>query len=152
MLKIPWATLCTSAFCFGLMTLSANAQVVNLSQTAGFTFVCDGQPKQTTFAVARGFNANSNIGVTAGQINLYQQQGGLQYVILNISGNPNGSLATLAGGGSPTDHGNNNTTPFLTNYVVRTDAAGTVRFDIAGSCLGGAGTIAGFATVYFTNP
>src|SRR5215469_12478622 len=117
MLKSPLTTLCTLALCFGFGAPSAKSQVLPSTRTAGFTFVCDGQPKQTTVAFA-GFTPNTTQTTAAARINLFQQQGGLQYVILGVSGTPNGNLAILAGGGSPIDHGNNNSDgPFYSTGI-----------------------------------
>ena len=148
MRKGLWTTLAASALCFGLMALPASA---GQSRTTSFTFTCDGQFKQTTVPFT-GFTPNQANNVLGGRINMFQQQGGLQFVILGVSGTPNANIAILGGGGSPTDHGNNNTDTNFTNVSlpVTSDGAGVIRVDILGSCLGGAGARAGFATVYFT--
>src|SRR5262245_39391103 len=103
------------------------------SRTAGFTFVCDGQPKQTTVAFT-GFTANQTTFTLCGRIHLYQQQGRLQYVVLSLSGTQNANIAIVAGGGSPTDHRNNKNDTNFTNVTLPANAhgAGIVHVDIIG--------------------
>jgi len=146
MRKSLCTTLCVSALCFGLLVQAANA--TRNVRTTGFTFVCDGLSKQTTVAFG-GFPANQIIQVGPGQINLFQHQGGLQYVILGVPQTVI-TLAVLAGGGDPTDHGSNNSIPISgLSFGVVVDPNGIVRFTILGSCVGGAGQISGLATFYF---
>src|SRR3989442_15083342 len=69
-----------SALCTGLAAIPANAGII--SRTANFLFPCDGA-NQVVNINAFGFPANSTQGILGGMVILFENRGGLQYVLLN---------------------------------------------------------------------
>jgi hypothetical protein len=129
-----------SAFCFGLAATTANAAE---TRNLNFLFACDGTNKTINFnATALGVSVNRFI--QSAEVSLFENRGGLQYVILRALGDPNKQLLTL---GFADNRANN---LFISSLVqVATNAAGNVPFTIDGACNGGTGQIQGNVTITF---
>ena len=131
-----------SAFCFGLAATAANAAD---TRNANFLFTCDGTNKTITFTAATLGNSTTRF-IQSAEVSLFENRGGLQYVILRALGDPNKQLLTL---GFADNRANN---LFISSLVpVATNAAGNVNFTIDGACNGGFGQVQGNVTITFFN-
>lgn len=80
-----------SALCFGLAATAANASE---SRSSTFLFTCDGTNKTTNFTVS-GLGNNTTRFVQSAEVALFENRGGLQYVIVRLNGDPNKQLVTM---------------------------------------------------------
>jgi hypothetical protein len=141
MLRHLRTVLSISAFCVGLAATAANAAE---TRNGNFLFTCDGTNKTTTFT-ATGLGASVNRFIFGAEITLFENRGGLQYVILRAQGDPTKQLLSL---GAADDSRSRDYTTFFT---VTTNAAGSVIFTIDGACNGGFGQVQGnFSILFFT--
>jgi hypothetical protein len=138
MLRHLRTVLGVSAFCFGLAATAANASE---SRNTNFLFTCDGTNKTINFTSGLGNNVTRLI--QGAEISLFENRGGLQYVILRAGSDPNKQLLTLGG----VDNSRSN--QFTGFLQVLTSATGTVTFSIDGACNGGFGQVQGNVTVWF---
>jgi hypothetical protein len=128
-----------SSFLLCLAVMPANA---GSSRSANFLFTCDGTNK-TIFLNLGGFPANTAQFILGGEVTLFENRGGLQYVILRGQGDPQKQVLSL----SRTDDTGRIALP--TFYQVAANAAGVVTVTIDGTCNGGFGQVQGNVTVYF---
>ena len=128
-----------SALGLGLAMMPANA---GSSRATNFLFTYDGTNKTISLNLS-GFPAGSTQFILGGEVTLFENNGGLQYVILRGEGNPLKQVLSLG----KTD----NTARFAlpTFYPVTANLAGNVVVTIDGACNGGAGQIQGNMTIYF---
>jgi len=131
-----WGIVCGSIFGIAL-TVTANASE---SRTTAFVLPCDGQAKQINFT-ATGLGAAATRFIQSAEISLFQNQGGLQFILLNANLNPNAVIAQM---GLTDNHVSNQFTGF---YSVPNNL-GVIPFTITGLCSGG-GQIQGFVTIGF---
>jgi hypothetical protein len=128
-----------SAFCCGLAASSANASE---SRNTNFLFACDGTNKTLTFTFGALGNSVTRF-IQGSEISLFENRGGLQYVLLRAQSDPNKQLLTLGG------RDNSRSDQYQGFIQVTTSATGTVIFTIDGACNGGTGQIQGNVTVWF---
>jgi hypothetical protein len=126
-------------FCFGFAVTSAQALE---SRNSNFLFPCDGTNKTVNFN-AGTLGATVNRFVVGVEISLFENRGGLQYVILRAQGDPTKQLATL---GFVDNRASNIFTSFM---ALATNAAGNIPFTIDGACNGGFGQVQGNVTIWF---
>jgi hypothetical protein len=126
-------------FGLGLATMPADA---GSSRSANFLFACDGTNKTANLSLS-GFPANTAQFILGGEVTLFENTGGLQYVILRGEGNPQKQVLSL----SKTD--NTGRIGLPTFYQVAANAAGNVAVTVDGACNGGTGQIQGNVTIYF---
>jgi hypothetical protein len=81
-----------SSLCFALVAAPANASVS--SRAANFLFPCDGTNRTVTFTFG-GFAAGSTQNILGGELSIFENRGGLQYVIMRVQGDPAMQLATV---------------------------------------------------------
>jgi hypothetical protein len=129
-----------SAFCFGLAATAANAAE---TRNTNFLFTCDGTNKTITVTLANLGNSTTRF-VQAAELILFENRGGLQYVILRAQGDPNKQLAIL---GSADSRAYNVYISSL--FPVTTSATGTTTVTIDGACNGGFGQVQGNVTIFF---
>jgi hypothetical protein len=127
-----------SAFC-GLAVSSANASE---SRNTNFLFTCDGTNKTISFTASNLGNSVTRF-IQGSEISLFENRGGLQYVILRAQGNPTKQLLTLGG------RDNSRSDQYEGFIPVTTSATGTLTFTIDGACNGGFGQVQGNVTVWF---
>ena len=131
-----------SAFCFGLAATTANTAE---SRNGNFLFTCDGTNKTTTFT-ATGLGVSIARFIQGAEVTLFENRGGLQYVILRAQADPNKQLLSL---GAADNSRSRDYTSSL--FQVNTNAAGSVTFTIDGACNGGFGQVQGnFSILFFT--
>jgi hypothetical protein len=82
-----------SALCFGLAATAANASE---TRSSTFLFTCDGTNKTTSFTVS-GLGNNTTRFVQSAEVALFENRGGLQYVIVRLNADANKQLVTIAG-------------------------------------------------------
>jgi hypothetical protein len=142
MLRHLRTVLGVSAFCFGLAATSATAAE---SRVGNFLFTCDGSNKTINFTAA---NLGNNVTrfVQGADISLFENRGGLQYIILKAQNDPTKTLLTL--GFSDNSRSRDYT---FSVFPVTTSATGTVTFTIDGACNGGFGQIQGNLVLVFVN-
>jgi hypothetical protein len=143
-----------SALGLGLAVSSADAGIT--SRVTNFLFTCDGTNK-TINITATGFAANSTQGVLGAEITLFENRGGLQYVLLRAQGDPQKQVTSLGKDdsrsqvvfsgqgfvGFPPAFAASATIPATAN------AAGNIPFTIDGACNGGFGQVQGNVTIWF---
>jgi hypothetical protein len=126
---------------FAMMPANAGS-----SRVTNFLFTCDGTNK-TINITASGFPANSNQFILAGEVTLFENRGGLQYIILRAEGNPQKQIVSLAftenAARGPVGSGNGIFFPVTAN------AAGNIPLTLDGTCNGGFGQIQGNVAIYF---
>jgi hypothetical protein len=128
-----------SAFCLGLAAIAASASE---TRNSNFAFTCDGTNKTVSFT-ASGLGNNTNRFIQSAEVALFENRGGLQYVIVRAQGDPNKQLVTLAGSD------NSRSNQFTGFYQLTTSATGTVTFTVDGACNGGFGQVQGLVTIGF---
>jgi hypothetical protein len=133
-----------SALGFGLAMMPANAAT---SRVNNFLFACDGTNK-TINITASGFPPNSNQFILGGEVTLFENRGGLQYVILRAEGDPQKQIVSLAldenAARGPASGGG------VVFFQVTANAAGNIRITLDGACNGGFGQIQGIVAIYFS--
>jgi hypothetical protein len=129
-----------SALCVGLAATTANAAE---TRNGNFLFTCDGTNKTTTFTFS-GLGISVNRFIQGAEVTLFENRGGLQYVILRAQGLPEKQLLSL---GSADNSRSRDYTASL--FVTPTSPAGTVTFTIDGACNGGFGQVQGNVSVIF---
>jgi len=143
-----------AAFGLGLAVSSADAGIT--SRVTNFLFTCDGTNK-TINLNATGFAANSTQGVLGAEITLFENRGGLQYILLRAQGDPQKQITSL---GKDDTRGQvvfsglgvvgfPPTTTVSASIPATANAAGTIPFTIDGACNGGFGQVQGNVTVWF---
>jgi hypothetical protein len=151
MLRNARAVLGLATVCSALAVMPANAVSTRISN---FLFPCNGQNQATSFTFG-SLPANANLLIVAAELVLFENRGGLQYVLLSVNGDRTKQLANMglpasagqAGGG---DHVFNQSPYGLASAT--TDGAGQVRIQVDGACNGGFGNLQGTATVWFIGP
>jgi hypothetical protein len=130
-----------AALCFGLAALSAAA--ATSSRIGSFVLACDGSNKTVTLN-ATGFPAGIPVLVIGGEVALFENRGGLQYVMLRIAADPQKQLVTLSSA-------DNRVQTMLGDYAfnMTSNPAGNIPFSIDGACNGGYGQIQGLVTIWF---
>jgi hypothetical protein len=131
--------LCCSALCFGFAATSAHAAE---SRVANFLFPCTGANQAVTFNVS-GLGSSVNRFIQGAEIALFENNGGLQYVVFSAQGDPNKVLLAM----SAKDNRASNQYNFST-FVVQTSPIGTVQMNINGACNTGFGQVQGTAIVF----
>ena|SRR2546423_5277436 len=127
-----------SAF-VGLAATAANAAE---SRNTNFLFTCDGTNKTINFVTTGGLGNSVTRLIQGAEISLFENRGGLQYVILRAQGDPNKQLLTLGG----VDNSRSNQ---FTGFIpFTTSATGTLTLTIDGACNGGFGQVQGNVTVW----
>jgi hypothetical protein len=124
------------------------------SRLSNFLFPCNGQIQTTSFNFG-ALPPNTDLLIVATELVLFENQGGLQFVLLSVNGDRTRQLATMglpatarqAGGG---DHVFNQSPYGLASAT--TDGTGQVRIQVDGACNGGFGNLQGTATVWFSGP
>ena len=124
------------------------------SRVSNFLFPCNGQAQTTSFNFT-ALPPNADLLIVATELVLFENQGGLQFVLLSVNGDTSKQLANMglpasarkSGGGghifNASEHGLASAT---------TDGTGQVRIQVAGACSGGFGNLQGTATVWFSGP
>jgi hypothetical protein len=144
-----------------LASLVAPPATAATSRISNFLFACDGTNKTFAFTAGAGgannpaLPANTALSIVSAEVVLFENQGGLQYVLLAAQGDRTKQLANLglppsarqSGGG---DHAFNTSTYDLAS--VTTNAAGQVVIQVDGACNPGFGNLQGTFTVWFTGP
>jgi len=130
--------LCVSALSFGLAATAANASE---TRNTNFLFACDGTNKTITFSATGLGNAASRF-IQGAEISLFENHGGLQYIILRAQGNANFQLLTMS-------TADNRVFRDFTGFFSVPNVGGTIQFTIDGVCNSGAGQIQGVVTVAF---
>jgi hypothetical protein len=151
MLRKGCAVLGLATVCSALAVMPANAVSTRI---ANFLFQCNGQSQTTSFNFG-ALPPNTNLLIVATELVLFENQGGLQFVLLSVNGDRTRQLATMglpatarqAGGG---DHVFNQSPYGLASAT--TNATGQVRIQVDGACNGGFGNLQGTATVWFVGP
>jgi hypothetical protein len=123
----------------GLATMPADA---GSSRSTNFLFTCDGSNKTINVNVG-GFPAASNQFPLGAEVTLFENNGGLQYILLRAEGDPNKQILSLG----KTESAVRFAMPSF--YTTTASAAGVVRFTIDGACNGGFGQVQGNVTIYF---
>jgi hypothetical protein len=131
--------LCCSTLCFGLAATSAHASE---SRVSNFLFPCTGGNQAVTYTVSGLGNSVTRL-IQGAEISLFENNGGLQYIVFGAQGDPNKVLLTLS---FKDNHASNQFTGFL---QVTTSATGTVQMTINGASNPGFGQIQGTAIVFF---
>ena len=143
-----------AALGFAFAVVPGNA--ISVSRETTFLFTCDGTNK-TININATGFPIGSTQLVAAAEITLFENRGGLQYIILRAQGDPNKQLLSL---GSADTRAQIVYSGFVfippgtnTNALISTtaNAAGNVPLTIDGACNGGFGQVQGTVTVWFAS-
>jgi len=145
------AILGVAAVGLGLAVTPANAVQ---SRISNFLFACDGTNKTVVFT-ASTLPASTNLLVVATELVLFENQGGLQYVLVAPNGDRTKQLANAglppsarqSGGG---DHIYNQS-PYG-QASVTSNAAGQVSIQVDGACNPGFGNLQGTVTVWFVGP
>ena len=127
-----------SAVCLALATTPANA---GSSRVTNFQFPCDGSNKQVNLSLP-GFAPGSQF-ILGGEIILYENNGGLQYVVLIGEANLQKTIVSLG------KADNSARIALPTFFQVTADGSGNVIITVAGACNAGAGQVQGRATIYF---
>ena len=131
-----------SALCVGLAATTANAAE---TRNGNFLFTCDGTNKTTTFT-ASGLGNSVNRFIQGAEVTLFENRGGLQYIILRAQADPNKQLLSLGSADNSRSRDYN-----FSTFVVLTSATGTVTFTIDGACNGGFGQVQGnFSIIFFS--
>ena len=132
-----------SALCLGFAAGSAQAAE---SRTSNFLFACDGTNKHLTITVT-GLGASTTRFIQSASIVLFQNNGGLQYILLAADGNPNKILLNMGLGQT-----NAQQVYISSLFATTTNAAGEATFTIDGACTpGGANQIQGNVLItYFS--
>ena len=135
--------LCTllgmSALCVTFAMGSAEARE---SRTANFSFTCDGLNQHVLLTVG-GLGASTTRFIEGAAIALFQNSGGLQYIVFTAN-DANKVLLNMGIGL------NNQITQYTASLIpVTTTAAGQFTFTIDGACNPGTGQIQGNAIVWF---
>ena len=128
-----------SAMCLALAATSAEA---GSSRAANFAFACDGTNKAVTLSLG-GFPASSAQFFLGGEIVLFENNGGLQYVTLVGDADTNKSILSLG------KADNSARIALPTFFPTTANASGVVTASIAGACNPGFGQVQGHATIYF---
>jgi hypothetical protein len=144
-----------SAFCGALAVMPANAATT--SRVTNFLIQCDGTNKTVTLNFP-GFLPNINQFVVGAEITLFENRGGLQFLLLKANGDAQRQILSIGIGENraqvifPTQLG-----PYpgfggalLFGSIIATgNAQGIVPFTIDGACSGGFGQVQGNVTVWF---
>jgi hypothetical protein len=80
--------------------------------------------------------------IQGAEISLFENRGGLQYIILRAQGNPNVQLLTMG-------LADNRVFRDFTGFFSVPNVGGTIQFTIDGACNGGTGQIQGIVTIAF---
>jgi len=135
--RIP-AILGISALCLGIAMVPAKAAE---SRTSNFSFTCDGTNQHLTLT-ASGLGNSTTRFIQGSAIALFQNSGGLQYILLTA----NDVQKLLLNMGI----GKNSASEQYQGFIpVTTSATGTVTISVDGACNPGAGQIQGNAIVWF---
>ena len=129
-----------SAFCLGLAATAANAAE---TRNGTFLFTCDGTNKTVTFTFS-GLGISVARFIQGAEVTLFENRGGLQYVILRAQALAEKQLLSL---GSQDNSNHRDYTSSI--FQVNTSPAGTVIFTIDGACNGGFGQVQGNVSVIF---
>ena len=141
-----------SSLCFALVAAPASATVS--SRATNFLFPCDGTNRTVTFTFG-GFAAGSTQNVLGAELSIFENRGGIQYVIMRVQGDPEKQIATT----TLTD--NKGQTIFSGEGVVGAalvtatmtaiiPASGNLVVTVDGACSGG-GQTQGLATIWLLN-
>ncbi len=128
-----------SALCIGLAVTPANA---GSARSANISFACDGTNKHIDLNLG-GFPASSTQFILGGEIIIFENHGGLQYIILRGEANSNKHVLGIGTGGADTR------IAMPTFYQVTATAAGNVLVGIDGACNPGFGQIQALVSIYF---
>jgi hypothetical protein len=129
---------CASTLCAALAAPSAMASE---SRLVAFAFACDGSPKAINVTFT-GLGTASTRFIQGAEISLFENHGGLQYIVVNVVNDPNRMLITMAG---PNE---NHVYRDFTGFFSVPNTGGNIGGTITGSCQGG-GQIQGFLKVDF---
>src|SRR5262249_40502675 len=105
-----------------------------------FAFFCNGLPQVVTFN-ASSLGTSASRFIQGAEISLFQNPGGLQYIVLNALSDPAKTLLTLS---LSDNHASNQFTGFIQAPL----SAGIMPFSLVGSCTGG-GQVQGLVTIWF---
>ena len=133
-----------SALGLGLAMMPANAAT---SRVTTFLFSCDGTNKTINITTS-GFPPNTNQFILGGEVTLFENRGGLQYLIVRAEGDPQKQIVSLAhnenAARGPASGGG------VVFFQVTANAAGNVLIRLDGACSGGFGQIQGNVAIYFS--
>jgi hypothetical protein len=124
------------------------------SRISNFLFACNGQNQSTSFTFG-SLPTNTTVLVTAAELVLFENRGGLQYVLLSVNGDRSKQLANMglpASAGKPGGGGHIFNASEYGLASATTDGTGQVRIQVDGACNGGFGNLQGTATVWFSGP
>ncbi len=113
------------------------------TRTGNFLITCDGTNKNTFFTVG-GLGNSVNRFIQGVEIILFENHGGLQYVL--VSAGVNKQLVALSAADNSRSRDFN-----FSLFIVTTDASGNVPIFVAGACNPGAGQVQGTVTIIFFN-
>ena len=134
-----------SALCFGLAAMPAYAGESRIGNTGINDLPCTGL-NQTSQIILTGFPANSTQNVFAGEIFLFENHGGLQYVFVRLQGDPKKEIVGLGLG--PESRAFNRLSEF-TPIPVLANATGQILLQVDAACAAPGTRLQATVTVWF---
>src|SRR5262249_25301817 len=129
---------CASSLCAAFAATSAMASE---SRVVAFAFACDGTPKLINLTFTN-LGAAATRFVQGAEISLFENHGGLQYIVMNMLSDSTKTMITM--GGPNENHVYRDFTGFFSIPITNGSMAGT----LTGSCQGG-GQIQGLLKIDF---
>src|SRR5262249_62204379 len=118
---------CASSLCAAFAATSAMASE---SRVVAFAFACDGTPKLINLTFT-GLGAAATRFVQGAEISLFENHGGLQYIVVNLLSDPTKTMITMGG---PNE---NRAFRDFTGFYSIPNVNGTIPGTLTGSCQGG---------------